>query len=164
MVTPTFTYPEDVKDIHLISSDLREFPEVLFSYALLDSLELGLGWTALLHDGDVVTAKGTNRISILPDQFHTLPNLKSLGLSGNNISLLPPSFSMLLKFEKLSLAGNINFDVLGNLDLLRTLPSLKWLNLLGVPAAVTYRDVVISAFPQVNTIIFDWSDLPVIML
>lgn len=82
-------YPEEVINLDLSGTKLKEIPQILFELKNLKKLDLS-----------------KNQISLLPAEIANWGQLESLDLSKNNISNIPPQIGKLILVERLDLSKN----------------------------------------------------------
>jgi Leucine-rich repeat (LRR) protein len=89
-----------------------------------------------------------NKITQVSNDIAKLSRLRSLGLRGNNITFLPKEIAQLEGLDSLDVSFNTNFSLETQLELLKTMSQLKYLNVVGTKFNELNIDELKKALPN----------------
>jgi Leucine-rich repeat (LRR) protein len=138
--------------LDLSNHNLTSIPDSVFALSQLVHLELGNNFTiypALSAIGGY-DARGDrmNKITQVSNDIAKLSRLRSLGLRGNNITFLPKEIAQLEGLDSLDVSFNTNFSLETQLELLKTMNQLKYLNVVGTKFNELNIDELKKALPN----------------
>jgi len=121
--------------LDLSNQKLKSIPDSVFLLVNLKYLYLGNSFTlypplsALGQDGP--SGSNMNQIEEISDDIGQLKNLKVLNLTANDLKKLPKEIIQLRHLDTLDLSFNIHFSVFNDVDVLRNMNWLKYLNIVA---------------------------------
>jgi Leucine-rich repeat (LRR) protein len=114
---------------------LTAIPDSVFLMTHLESLDLGNNFTlypplsALGQDFSL--GEGMNSIAEIPGKISRLRKLRTLGFCFNDLRSLPKDIVDLRKLDTLDLSFNANLEISGQMQVLRQMKRLKYLNIVA---------------------------------
>ena len=149
--------------LRLLNRSLKEIPDSVFSLINLRELDLGIGWVAYpSRHGAQKKFEDQNQITTISPKIANLKNLEYLDLSSNDISILPKEFKELKSLSILSLSNNVKLNLDSTIKILKMLPKLRRLVLIGIPGIVKQRKKIQNELPHVKEIWLISKELPLL--
>lgn len=142
----------------IYNNELTTIPDSIFKKKGLTSLNIGcLGFT--LHPPlSEAGGDGINYVELplkeLPERIGLLTNLESLKLNGTRITALPASVSKLTKLDTLDLSLNKDLDIAKEIDKIKVLPVLRYLNIFHTKLEPGKIDSVKNLLSKKTKVIF----------
>ena len=150
--------------LNLSNQKLTVIPDSVFSLEQLTYLELGNNFTLYpplsafeKQDGP---GDSMNKITAIPKTIERLKNLRVLGFCFNDLRSLPKEIIRLQRLDTLDVSFNRHLNIAGELETLKKMQQLKYLNVMVTTIDQTSIDELKKALP--NTKIYaKLEDLPI---
>lgn len=153
--------------LDLSNQKLTAIPDSVFSLEQLTYLELGNSFTIYpplsafeKQDG---SGDSMNKITTVPKTIKRLKNLRVLGFCFNDLQSLPKEIISLQRLDTLDVSLNRHLNIAGELDVLKKMQQLKYLNVMATTIDQTSIDELRKALPKTK-IIAKLEDLPIVTI
>lgn len=145
--------PNSDTHLDLRGQKLKAIPDSVFSKTNTTQLDLGSKNVTFYPPLSALTDEQSNELTSIPEAISGLTNLEVLVLNTNKLKTLPKSIVALKKLRVLDLSLNKDLDIIGELEKLRQLESLKVLKIVDVRGSISHLDEITRALPEVEVIV-----------
>jgi len=134
----TSRHNSKVTELDLSNQNLSAIPDSVFSLTSLEYLQLGNSFTMYpplsALGADKPTGDSLNKITKIPSEIENLQQLRVFGIRFNNLQYLPKEIVKLRELDSLDISFNENLNIATELETLKAMTWLKYLNIVATNA------------------------------